>query len=50
MFQFQGGISDDDKERMFSELQKRRHIIVDDNGRLQYPEIKKIGGLSDSRV
>lgn len=39
MFQFQGGISDDDKERMFSELQKRRHIIVGDNGRVQYPDV-----------
>jgi hypothetical protein len=28
MFQFQGGISDGDKERMFSELQKRGHIVV----------------------
>jgi hypothetical protein len=39
MFQFQGGISDGDKERMFSELQKRRHIVVADNGRVQYPEV-----------
>lgn len=39
MFQFQGGISDDDKERMFSELQKRRHIVVGENGRVQYPEV-----------
>jgi hypothetical protein len=37
MFQFQGGISDEDKERMFSELQKRGHIVVADNGRVQYP-------------
>jgi hypothetical protein len=39
MFQFQGGISDADKERMFSELQKRGHIIVAENGRVQYPEV-----------
>jgi hypothetical protein len=32
MFQFQGGISDGDKERIFSELQKRRHIVVAENG------------------
>src|SRR5690242_20063757 len=37
MFQFQGGISDQDKERMFSELQKRGHIVVAENGRVQYP-------------
>jgi hypothetical protein len=39
MFQFQGGISDGDKERMFSELQKRGHIVVAGNGRVQYPEV-----------
>ena len=39
MFQFQGGISDADKERLFSELQKRGHIIVAENGRVQYPEV-----------
>jgi hypothetical protein len=39
MFQFQGGISDDDKERIFSELQKRGHIVVAENGRVQYPEV-----------
>ena len=37
MFQFQGGISDEDKERMFSELQKRGHIVVAENGSVQYP-------------
>jgi hypothetical protein len=39
MFQFQGGLSDGDKERIFSELQKRGHIVVGENGRVQYPEI-----------
>jgi hypothetical protein len=39
MFQFQGGISDGDKERIFSELRKRRHIVVAENGRVQYPEV-----------
>jgi hypothetical protein len=39
MFQFQGGISDSDKERIFSELQQRRHIVVAENDRVQYPEI-----------
>jgi hypothetical protein len=39
MFQFKGGISDRDKERIFSELQKRRHIVVAENGRVQYPEV-----------
>jgi len=37
MFQFQGGISDLDKERIFSELHKARHIDVGKNGRIQYP-------------
>jgi hypothetical protein len=39
MFQFQGGISDGDKERMFSELRKRRYIVLAENGRVQYPEV-----------
>jgi len=38
MFQFQGGISEGDKERIFSELQKQRHIVVDENNRVRYPE------------
>ena len=37
MFQFQGGISDGDKEKVFSELQKRRHIVIAENGPVQYP-------------
>jgi hypothetical protein len=39
MFQFQGGISDGDKEKLFSELQKRRYIVLAENGRVQYPEV-----------
>jgi hypothetical protein len=38
MFQFQGGISDLDKERIFSELQRARYIDVEKNGRIHYPE------------
>ena len=41
MFQFQGGISDSDKERMFSELQKRGHIVVAEDGRVQYPRVTR---------
>jgi len=37
MFQFQGGISDADKEKLFSELLKRRHIAVSENNRISYP-------------
>lgn len=39
MFQFQGGISDGDKERILSELQKQGHIVVAENGRVQYPKV-----------
>jgi hypothetical protein len=39
MFQFQGGISDDDKEKMFAELKKRKHIVLAENGRVQYPGV-----------
>jgi len=41
MFQFQGGISDGDKEKMFSELQKRGHIVVAEDGRVQYPRVTR---------
>ena len=37
MFQFQGGISDGDKEKLFSELLKKRHIVITENNRVQYP-------------
>lgn len=38
MFQFQGGISDGDKEKLFSELLKKRHITVAEDNRIHYPE------------
>jgi hypothetical protein len=40
MFQFQGGISDEDKERIFSELQRYRYIVMVENGRVQYAEVE----------
>lgn len=36
MFQFQGGISDKDKEAIVSELQKRKLLSIDNNGRVSY--------------
>jgi hypothetical protein len=36
MFQFQGGVSDTDRESMFLELLKKRHITIGENGRVQY--------------
>lgn len=38
MFQFQGGISDSDKESLFSALVKQRHIVLGANDRIQFPE------------
>lgn len=38
MFQFQGGISDTDREKLFSELLKKRHITVSEGNRIGYPE------------
>ncbi len=38
MFQFQGGISDADKETFVTELQRRRYITIDHNDRVTYPE------------
>ncbi len=38
MFQFQGGISDSDKEKLLSELLKKRHFTIGENNRVHYPE------------
>jgi hypothetical protein len=37
MFQFQGGISDADKEKLFAELVKCKHLSVGANGRIDFP-------------
>lgn len=38
MFQFRGGISDEDRERMFAALVKAREIVVTETGKVTYPE------------
>jgi hypothetical protein len=38
MFQFQGGISDSDKEKLLSELLRKRHFTIAENNRVHYPE------------
>ncbi len=38
MFQFQGGISEQDRDKVVAELQKKRHITIDGNNRVAYPE------------
>lgn len=42
MFQFQGGISDDDKNIIISELQKQSRIIIDQSGRVSYPSTEMV--------
>jgi len=37
MFQFQGGVSDADKEKIFAELLKKRHVLIAEDGRIKYP-------------
>ena len=37
MFQFQGGISDSDKEKLFSELLQKRYLSIGANNRIEYP-------------
>jgi hypothetical protein len=37
MFQFQGGVSDSDKEKIVSELLDKGHISITENSRVQYP-------------
>lgn len=36
MFQFQGGISDSNKESLLNELQREKWLTVDSNGRVSY--------------
>lgn len=36
MFQFKGGITEEEKERIFSELQHLKYIKVDKNDRIDY--------------
>jgi hypothetical protein len=38
MFQFQGGVSESDKEKIISELLSNGHISITENNRVQYPE------------
>ena len=38
MFQFQGGISEQDRDKVVAELQKKRHITIDGNNRVAYLE------------
>ena len=38
MFQFQGGISEQDRDKVVAALQKKRHITIDSNNRVAYPE------------
>ena len=38
MFQFQGGVSDSDKEALFAQLQRTHRLKIDGNGRVSYPE------------
>ena len=37
MFQFQGGISEIDKEKLLAALLEKRHLIITENNRVQYP-------------
>jgi hypothetical protein len=38
MFQFQGGISNQDRDTVVLELQKKRHIKIETNNHVSYPE------------
>jgi|TARA_R110001583_G_scaffold70476_1_gene199467 hypothetical protein len=38
MFQFQGGISDTDKDKIIFELQKNKTITIGETGRISYAE------------
>lgn len=36
MFQFQGGISEEEKEKVIQELQKKKYIKIEQNNRVMY--------------
>ena len=38
MYQFQGGISEDEKEKIILELQRQRYITIDQNNVVSYPK------------
>ena len=38
MYQFQGGISDEDKEHIVKELQRQNKVLVEENRHISYPE------------
>lgn len=38
MFQFQGGVSEEDREKLFAELLRTRHIKLGENNRVHYTE------------
>ena len=38
MFQFQGGNSENDRERLITALQQKRHIKIEANNRVSYPD------------
>ena len=38
MFQFQGGISESDRDKIVAELQKKRHIRIEENNHVFYLE------------
>ncbi len=38
MFQFRGGLSEQDREKIVAELQKKHYIKLETNNRVSYPE------------
>ncbi len=38
MFQFQGGISESDKDAIVAKLQRQKIIVVSETGRISYPD------------
>ena len=38
MFQFQGGISDENNERLFADLVRKKYLAIGENGPITYPE------------
>jgi len=42
MFQFQGGISDKDKEKLLSQLLEKRHFTITEDNHVHYPKTEQV--------
>ena len=42
MFQFQGGISESDRDKLVAELEEKNHIRIEESGHVSYPKQNQV--------